>query len=120
MSGGRFSYKQSDLANEIFGWNMSVDYGEEGFSQSPKAARLNPLHDVEMSEMLWDMLCVVHSFDWWDSCDTSEEQYRADVKRFKEKWLGKNPAQRTNKMIQDAMERAKEDPEIAFGERMEG
>lgn len=119
MSGGRFNYKQYDLAEEIFGYRLHVDYGEEGFSQAPQAARMNPLHDVEMSEMLWDMICVVHSYDWWASGDNGEERYRADVKHFKEKWLGKTPTQRTNKMIQDAMERAKEDAEIAFGERNE-
>lgn len=119
MSGGTFEYKQYGLAEEIFGYRMNLDYGEEGFKQSKMAARKDPLHDVELSEMLWDMLCIVHSFDYWDSGDTGEERYRTDVKHFKEKWLGKTPEQRTKKMISDALERAKEDAEIAFGERSE-
>jgi hypothetical protein len=87
MSGGHWEYKNDYLSHEIFGWGLYPDYGEDGFEQSAIARKKNPLEDKLMSEMLWDMLCVLHSYDWYASGDTCEETYRKDVARFKKKWL---------------------------------
>ena len=40
MSGGHFDYSNDNLCHEIFGWEVSADYGECGFKQS-KIARNN-------------------------------------------------------------------------------
>lgn len=90
MSGGRFNYVQRNLGYELFPW-LSVDYGDDGFSQAPTARKINPLGDRQLSELCWDLLCVIHSYDWYASGDTDEETYRADVKRFKAKWLKPAP-----------------------------
>ena len=115
MSGGHWDYQNDTLSSEIFGWNMGVDYGEIGFSQSKKAAKINPLEDHEISEMLWDMLCILHSYDWYASGDTCEETYRADVERFKKKWLGKTTKARVQKVVDIELERAREEVYRTFG-----
>ena len=115
MSGGHWEYKNDSLAHEIFGWGMDPDYGEDGFSQSRLAATINPLEDAEMSEMLWDMLCVLHSYDWYACSDTCEETYRRDVKRFKEKWLGKPTKARVQRIADHELERVKEVLYKTFG-----
>lgn len=87
MSGGHFNYANDRACNEIFGWAISADYGDEGFAQSKIARKLNPLEDLVISEIVFDVFCLLHSYDWYASGDTCEETYREDVKRFKEKWL---------------------------------
>ena len=91
MSGGAFDYNQETLAHSMYGWGMDVGYGEAGHKLSRAARKLNPMHDRELSELVWDVLCLVHSLDWCDSGDTGEDCYQADVKWFKEKWFGRTP-----------------------------
>jgi len=114
MSGGRFDYKQYILSEEVYDYHMSLTYGQDGFKQAKRAAKLNPFEDVEMSEMFWDMLVVLHSLDWYLSGDTSEPTYRDDVEYFKKKWLGKDVNQRIEHMIDNALESAREDIKTAI------
>ena len=43
--------------------------------------------DRIISELVFDVFCLLHSFDWYKSGDTEEEDYLEDVKFFKKKWL---------------------------------
>lgn len=88
MSGGAFDYTNDRACQEIFSW-MSPDYGEHGFSKADSARKLNPLGDRQLSELCWDMFCLLHSLDWYKSGDTDENTYMEDVKRFKNKWITK-------------------------------
>jgi len=45
MSGGRFDYLQGRLANELYGWDLYLQYGEDGFKEAKKAAQINPFKD---------------------------------------------------------------------------
>lgn len=87
MSGEHFNGVNDRLAEELFGWDHYPSYGEGGFNGAKWAAKSNPLEDKEISEIAWDLLCVINSYAYYDSCDTSEEQYRSDVRYFKDKWL---------------------------------
>ena len=104
MSGGHWNYQNDTLAHDIFGWNFSPDYGERGFKQAPLARRENPLEDKLLSELAWDLFCVLHSYDWYASGDTCEETYREDVLRFKKKWLKRGEAEFTRREIDVALE----------------
>lgn len=119
MSGGHWNYQNDTMANEIFGFGMSPDYGDDGFAQSKHAARINPMEDKEISEMLWDMFCLMHSYDWYASADTCEETYRKDVERFKKKWLGKPNKARVQKVVDQELERVREDVYRTFGLEVE-
>lgn len=87
MSGGHFDYRNDSLCHDIYGWSISPDYGDRGFGQSNLARRLDPFDDIVMSELIFDVFCLMHSYDWYQSGDTDEETYRKDVTRFKNKWL---------------------------------
>ena len=115
MSGGFWEYDNDTLAQSIYGWDMLPDYGEDGFSQSPKAWKRNPLEDKLMSELVWDVFCVLHSFDWYRSADTCEEGYREDVERFKKKWLKGISEDRVKEMVARELDTAKEELEKVFG-----
>ena len=115
MSGGFWEYNNDTLAQSIYGWDMLPDYGEDGFSQSQKAWKRNPLEDKLMSELVWDVFCVLHSYDWYKSGDTGEDSYREDVERFKEKWLTVIGEDRIKEMVARELETAREELEKAFG-----
>lgn len=101
MSGGLWNYENDSTAREIFGWNMSVDYGNKGFSQSILARKRNPLEDKIISELVWDVFCLLHSFDWYSCGDTGEDTYKKDLKYFKNKWLKVTP----NELVQREIDR---------------
>lgn len=109
MSGGHFEYQERRLCSELFGFQLWPDYGEDGRKHSGEARKLNPLEDKEFSEMVYDMLCVIHSFDYYKSGDTDEEQYREDLEFFKRKWMGKSDQQRTREEIDKSISELKDE-----------
>ena len=62
MSGGYFDYRDSYLKNEIFGWCDD---------DNPR----NVFEDREISELVWDVLTLIHDFDWYKSDDTCKDTY---------------------------------------------
>ena len=72
MSGGRFDYLDLSLKNEIFGWSDKYH---------------NVLEDVELSELVWDVLDLLHDYDWYISGDTEENTWLKAKSEFKKKWF---------------------------------
>ena len=103
MSGGHFDYRNDNLCYDIFGWGISPNYGDRGFEQSNLARQRDPLDDLIMSELVFDVFCILHSYDWYRSGDTCEDTYRADVQRFKDKWLKQIPDERVREIIDDEL-----------------
>lgn len=75
MSGGRFDYKDMALKSEIF-----------GYSDKP----YNVFEDLEISELVWDTLDLIHEYDWYASGDTCKSDYLEAKADFKKKWLSKD------------------------------
>ena len=73
MSGGRFNYMDSNLRDEIFGWTDKWH---------------NVFEDREISELVWDILNLIHDYDWYVSGDTCKDTYLKAKAEFKRKWLG--------------------------------
>lgn len=89
MSGGHWDYQNDSLADAIY-QHCYPDYdlaNERVKELSIIARKENPLGDKDLSMLLYDLLCVLHSCDWYRSGDTDKEQYKKDVQYFKEKWL---------------------------------
>ena len=63
MSGGRFNYENDSLMSEMF------DFLEEG-DPIP-----NVLEDREISELTYDLLTLIHDYDWYASGDTGKQDY---------------------------------------------
>lgn len=99
MSGGRFNYMDGTLKNEIYGW---VD--------KPS----NVFEDREISELVWDVLDLIHDYDWYASGDTSEESYLEAKSEFKKKWFS-NRGVRIRRIVDDAIEQCKNELYITFG-----
>lgn len=117
MSGGRFNYMDSTLCSEMF--DEYADYDLEGLKDLKDARkrvrRKNRFEDVEISELIFDVFCLIHSYDWYASGDTGEDDYRKDVEYFKKKWFGKTARQRAEKVAKDAINEFSEDIKKIFG-----
>lgn len=109
MSGGYFNYSNDNVAREIFGYGITVNYGLEKLKDdSIQAAKDNPLEDHEISELVYDVFCLLHSYDWYKEGDTSYETYQKDVAFFKNKWLRSDPSERMDRLTAQAVERIKD------------
>lgn len=108
MSGGHFGYVDSQLKTEIFGW-----------SEKPS----NVFQDREISELVWDVLNLIHDFDWYMSGDTCKEKYLESKKRFKKKWLS-NRGVRVRRIVDNALKQCKDELYETFcfddGTKMDG
>lgn len=104
MSGGRFDYVDMRLKDEIYGW-----------SDKPS----NVFEDREISELVWDVLDLIHDYDWYASGDTCKETYLKAKSDFKKKWLS-NHGVRVRRIVDDAIEQCKSELYDAFGLAEEG
>jgi hypothetical protein len=99
MSGGHFEYLDSRLKDEIFGYEDKVK---------------NVFEDREISELVFDVLDLIHEFDWYYSGDTGKETYleaKAEVKR---KWLS-NRGIRIKRTIDTAIDEARAELYETYG-----
>ena len=72
MSGGNFNYVDATLRDEIYGWSETWH---------------NVFEDREISELVWDILDLIHDYDWYVSGDTRRETYLKAKADFKNKWF---------------------------------
>ena len=77
--------------------------------------RDNPLGDPEISALVYDVFCLLHSYDWAESGDTDMDAYQKDVEIFKSRWFKKARKDRIKEMIDISTEKLKEDLYQAFG-----
>ena len=99
MSGGFFDYKDSSLMWEIY----------------PDDVPTNEFEDREISELVWDVLNLIHDFDWYKSGDTGKEDYLKAKKEFKKKWFGSNRGLRIRRIVDEALEETKTELYETFG-----
>lgn len=99
MSGGRFEYKDMGLKSEIFGWTDTPN---------------NAFEDREISELVWDVLDLIHEYDWYASGDTCKETYLKAKSEFKKKWFS-NRGVRVRRIVDEALEHTKRELYETFG-----
>lgn len=100
MSGGRFDYADSRLKSEIFGY----------FAEKPG----NVFEDREISELVWDVLDLIHAYDWYASGDTCKKTYLEKKTAFKMKWLS-NRGVRVRRIVDEALAEVKTELYETYG-----
>ena len=118
MSGGCWNYMNDSAASEILGYHINVGYGldsDKHEKNSKQVIRDNPLGDPEISALVYDVFCLLHSYDWAESGDTDMDAYQKDVEIFKSQWFKKARKDRIKEMIDISTEKLKEDLYKAFG-----
>lgn len=121
MSGGSHNYiynRLSDALNiptghygDIKPDNTVIDY--------KRVIKSNPMHDIELSLLMYDISCLLHSLEWCDSSDIGDETYMNDVKAFKDKWIGRSQESRTEECSALIRSYAEELIETYFGKQFE-
>lgn len=99
MSGGRFNYNEVSLRDDIFGWTDQPG---------------NVFEDREISELVWDVLNLIHDFDYYISGDTCEETYLKAKAAFKKKWFS-NRGVRVRRIVDEALAQTREELYKTFG-----
>lgn len=94
MSGGHFSYTDSQAKSEIFGW-----------TDKPT----NVFEDREISELIFDVFDLIHDYDWYVSGDTDENDWLQAKRAFKAKWLHSQPEERTKAIIDAVIDDARQE-----------
>lgn len=99
MSGGLFEYHNVNLQSAIF------DNADRP---------TNVFEDREISELVWDMLNLIHEFDYYKCGDTGKERYLREKTNFKKKWLN-NRGQRVKRIIDNALAELKTELYETYG-----
>lgn len=110
MSGGRFDYINDTTCSDILG--VYPDYGFEGkeYEENVKHVRERNLMKNELlSEMCYDMFCLLHSYDWAASGDTGWEDYEKDKKFFMNKYFKKDYKELINEEFEKRLKTFEED-----------
>ena len=71
--------------------------------------------DPEISALVYDVFCLLHSYDWAESGDTDMDAYQKNVEIFKSQWFKKARKDRIKEMIDISTEKLKEALYKAFG-----
>lgn len=71
--------------------------------------------DPEISALVYDVFCLLHSYDWAESGDTDMDAYQKNVEIFKSQWFKKARKDRIKEMIDISTEKLKEDLYKVFG-----
>lgn len=103
MSGGRFDYQDMRLRGEMFGY----DYDECGFVVKHRRVA-DVLEDRQISDLAYDLLGLIHDYDWYASGDTGEDEYLTAKAAFKKKWFGEQ-SERTKRTIDEAIDEFREE-----------
>lgn len=104
MSGGHFDYLDSRLKDEIFGWTDKPE---------------NVFEDREISELVFDVLDLIHEFDWYYSGDTGKEEYLEAKAKFKKKWFS-NRGVRIKRTIDTAIDEVRAELYETYGIEKDG
>ena len=99
MSGGNFNYVDATLKDEIYGWSDTWH---------------NVFEDREISELVWDVLNLIHDYDLYVSSDTCKETYLKAKAEFKKKWFS-NRGVAVKRTIDTAIEELKAELYETYG-----
>lgn len=106
MSGGSHNYIAYEINSALFGdrFENRIDnyYTNVCDEKIARIARnFNPMHDRELSELMADVMCLLHGLEWFDSSDIGEETYKECVNKFKAKWMHRTENDRLNSYLED-------------------
>ena len=99
MSGGKFNYVDGRLKDEIFSW-----------ADEPR----NVFEDRDPSELVLDVLNLIHDYDLCASGNTCKETYLKSKAEFKKKWMG-NRGVRVRRIVDEALKQCKDELYETFG-----
>ena len=67
------------------------------------------MEDKELDELMKDIATLAHDLEWYHSSDTSRDDYRESVRKFKDKWFKQSREERLKKYIEESIQEIKEE-----------
>jgi len=101
MSGGHFNYDDGRLKDTIF------DYDSKPTNQ---------FEDPEIAELVFDVLTLIHDYDWYVSGDTGRDTWLEAKAVFKKKWLRKSNLETLEKIIEARIEATRSELKEMLGD----
>lgn len=81
-----------------------------------EVSRINPMRDVELSMLMYDVSCLLQAAEWSASGDISCEKYKEIKALFKDKWFNKTDEQKSKECKELIEEYVRELKTDYFGE----
>lgn len=109
MSGGRFDYWNDCVCDAIFGVYPSYGFGNKQMDDDRRLVRRrNPFENKLISELVFDVFCLIHSLAKYKSGDISEDTYLEDVEYFSVKWLHRDYIDLAKNEVEKSIEELRE------------
>ena len=67
------------------------------------------MEDRELDDLMKDIVTLAHDLEWYHSADTSHDDYRESVRKFKDKWFKQSREKRLKKYIEESIQEIKEE-----------
>jgi len=67
--------------------------------------------DAEIKDLLYDLSDLLHDEEWWQSSDSSKNEYLESLKAFKEKWFKSSREERMKQYVERRIQEVKEELE---------
>jgi len=67
--------------------------------------------DAEIKDLLYDLSDLLHDEEWWQSGDSSKNEYLESLKAFKEKWFKSSREERMKQYVERRIQEVKEELE---------
>jgi hypothetical protein len=67
------------------------------------------MEDRELNDLMKDIATLAHDLEWYHSADTSYDDYRESVRKFKDKWFKQSREERLKKYIEESIQETKEE-----------
>ena len=87
MSGGSHNYIYCRIENDLVG----------------------QMEDKELNDLMKDIATLARHLEWYHSNDTSRNDYRETVRKFKDKWFKQSREERLKKYIEESLQKTREE-----------
>ena len=67
------------------------------------------MEDRELNDLMKDIATLAHDLEWYHSDDTSHDDYRESVRKFKDKWFKQSREERLKKYIEESLQKTREE-----------
>ena len=67
------------------------------------------MEDRELNDLMKDIATLAHDLEWYHSADTSHDDYRESVRKFKDKWFKQSREERLKKYIEESIQETREE-----------
>ena len=84
---GTWSHLADDIAYELFGGSTYPSHSYLSTNMLSQIVDSDPMGDHEVSEMVFDVLCLLNAKDYHDAGDIGDSTYSNELSCFRAKWL---------------------------------